>query len=155
MQFREGLKSGLYEFQTLRDKYRELSIDGMHIDMVMKYIEVCQLKIIAEVWKARHLIKRKFLVSYVVEPGRTSSLCLEHFVHFMCIILQSLPLNFVQVQALLLSPICPHVSEHIWGLLGKVNYHISNCLLNIKTITRTLYLHCPDRFIIILEFFRN
>jgi len=62
MQFREGLKSGLYEFQTVRDKYRELSIDGMHIDVVMKYIEV---------------------------------------------------------QALLLSPICPHVSEHIWSLLGK------------------------------------
>ena len=41
MQFREGLKSGLFEFQALRYKYRELSLDGMHKDLVMKYIEVC------------------------------------------------------------------------------------------------------------------
>jgi len=40
MQFREALKSGLFEFQTLRDKYRELSLDGMHKDLVLKYIEV-------------------------------------------------------------------------------------------------------------------
>lgn len=29
-------------------------------------------------------------------------------------------LRFIEVQALLLCPICPHVSEHVWGLLGKV-----------------------------------
>ena len=29
-------------------------------------------------------------------------------------------LLFRQVQTILLSPICPHICEHIWGLLGKV-----------------------------------
>lgn len=62
MQFREALKTGLFEFQALRDKYREVSMDGMHKDLVLKYIEV---------------------------------------------------------QALLLAPVCPHICEHIWSLLGK------------------------------------
>ena len=28
--------------------------------------------------------------------------------------------RFIEVQALLLSPICPHVAEKIWQLIGKV-----------------------------------
>ncbi|CAH0561246.1 unnamed protein product [Brassicogethes aeneus] len=62
MLFKEALRTGFFEFQAARDKYRELSLDGMHIDLVLKFIEV---------------------------------------------------------QALLMSPICPHVAEHVWGLLGK------------------------------------
>lgn len=27
--------------------------------------------------------------------------------------------EYIERQALLLSPICPHISEHIWALLGK------------------------------------
>lgn len=27
--------------------------------------------------------------------------------------------EYIERQALLLSPICPHISEHIWTLLGK------------------------------------
>lgn len=27
--------------------------------------------------------------------------------------------EYIQRQALLLSPICPHIAEHVWGLLGN------------------------------------
>ncbi|XP_072383569.1 leucine--tRNA ligase, cytoplasmic [Diabrotica undecimpunctata] len=60
--FKEALRTGLFEFQAIRDKYREISLDGMHIDLVMKFIEV---------------------------------------------------------QAIILSPICPHVAEHVWELIGN------------------------------------
>jgi len=49
--------------QLSRDKYRELSMDGMSRELIMRFIEV---------------------------------------------------------QTLLLAPICPHVCEHVWSLLGKV-----------------------------------
>lgn len=65
MLFKEALRTGFYELQAVRDKYRELTLlDGMHNDLIMKYIEV---------------------------------------------------------QALLLAPICPHVAEHVWELLGKTD----------------------------------
>uniref|UniRef100_H2ZCU7 leucine--tRNA ligase n=1 Tax=Ciona savignyi TaxID=51511 RepID=H2ZCU7_CIOSA len=57
MMFKEALKTGFFEFQLARDKYRELSMDGMNRELVMKYIEV---------------------------------------------------------QTLLLAPICPHVCEYVW-----------------------------------------
>lgn len=62
MWYREALKNGFFEFQAARDKYRDVSLDGMHRDLVLKYIEV---------------------------------------------------------QALLLVPICPHICDHLWQLLGK------------------------------------
>lgn len=63
MLFKEALRTGFFEFQAIRDKYRELSTnEGMHRDLIMKFIEV---------------------------------------------------------QALLMSPICPHVAEHVWGLIGR------------------------------------
>lgn len=66
MLFKEALRTGFFEMQACRDKYRELNSNAeMHIDLVLKFIEI---------------------------------------------------------QALLMSPICPHVAEHIWGLLGKVYY---------------------------------
>uniref|UniRef100_A0A8C3L6T8 Leucine--tRNA ligase, cytoplasmic n=1 Tax=Chrysolophus pictus TaxID=9089 RepID=A0A8C3L6T8_CHRPC len=49
-------------FQAAKDKYRELAIEGMHRELVFRFIEV---------------------------------------------------------QTLLLAPICPHLCEHIWSLLGK------------------------------------
>lgn len=63
MLFKEALRTAFFEFQSIRDKYRELcgSI-GMHWDLVHE---------------------------------------------------------FIQRQALLMSPICPHVAEHIWSLLGN------------------------------------
>lgn len=63
MLFKEALRTGFFELQAARDKYRELCLDGMHCDLIFRFIEV---------------------------------------------------------QALLLSPICPHVAEHVWSLLGKV-----------------------------------
>ncbi|RVE52289.1 hypothetical protein evm_003079 [Chilo suppressalis] len=61
--FKEALKTGVFELQAARDKYRELcSEDGMHAALVTRYIET---------------------------------------------------------QAKIMSPICPHVAEHVWELLGN------------------------------------
>ncbi|KAL1506028.1 hypothetical protein ABEB36_005464 [Hypothenemus hampei] len=63
MLFKEALRTGFFELQAARDKYRELCLlDGMHIDLILRFIEI---------------------------------------------------------QALLLSPICPHVAEKVWELLGN------------------------------------
>ncbi|XP_063236573.1 leucine--tRNA ligase, cytoplasmic [Bacillus rossius redtenbacheri] len=63
MLFKEALRTGFYELQAARDKYRELSlVTGMHGELVDRFLEV---------------------------------------------------------QALLLSPVCPHVAEHVWTLIGK------------------------------------
>ncbi|XP_037543232.1 leucine--tRNA ligase, cytoplasmic [Nematolebias whitei] len=62
MMYKEALKSGFFEFQAAKDKYRELAIEGMHRDLVFQFIEK---------------------------------------------------------QTLLLAPICPHLCEYTWGLLGK------------------------------------
>uniref|UniRef100_A0AAQ4P1Q5 leucine--tRNA ligase n=1 Tax=Gasterosteus aculeatus aculeatus TaxID=481459 RepID=A0AAQ4P1Q5_GASAC len=62
MMYKEALKSGFFEFQAAKDKYRELAIEGMHKDLVFQFIER---------------------------------------------------------QTLLLAPICPHLCEYTWGLLGK------------------------------------
>merc|ERR1712106_808677 len=61
--FKEALKTGFFEMQGARDKYRELCGEvGMSRPLVLRYLEV---------------------------------------------------------QAIMLSPICPHVCEHVWSLLGK------------------------------------
>ncbi|XP_032511836.2 leucine--tRNA ligase, cytoplasmic [Danaus plexippus] len=61
--FKEALKTGFFELQAARDKYRELcSEGGMHESLITQYIST---------------------------------------------------------QAKLISPICPHVAEHVWELLGN------------------------------------
>lgn len=63
MLFKEALRTAFFEFQSIRDKYRELCGPiGMHSELVHE---------------------------------------------------------FIQRQALLMSPICPHVAEHVWALLGN------------------------------------
>lgn len=65
MLFKEALKTGFFEYQAARDKYREMTVsEGMH----------------------RYLV---FL--------------------------------FIETQILILSPICPHICEYIWELIGKPN----------------------------------
>ena len=32
---------------------------------------------------------------------------------------KDLVIQFIEWQAIVLSPICPHVSEHLWALMGK------------------------------------
>uniref|UniRef100_A0A8D0DXC2 Leucine--tRNA ligase, cytoplasmic n=1 Tax=Salvator merianae TaxID=96440 RepID=A0A8D0DXC2_SALMN len=64
MMFKEALKTGFFEFQAAKDKYRELAIEGMHRGLVFQFIES---------------------------------------------------------QTLLLAPVCPHVCEHVWALLGKAD----------------------------------
>jgi leucyl-tRNA synthetase len=78
--FKEALKSGVFELQAARDKYRELcSEGGMHVDLVTRYIET---------------------------------------------------------QAKVMSPICPHVAEHVWELLGNVSINI--LLYTGRCLTRTV-----------------
>ncbi|GFS17470.1 leucine--tRNA ligase [Elysia marginata] len=60
--FKAALRTGFFEFQAKRDKYREFELQGMHHDLVFRFIEM---------------------------------------------------------QVLLMVPICPHMAEYIWGLLGK------------------------------------
>lgn len=68
MLFKEALKTGFFELQAARDKYRELCSDeGMHAELVTGYIET---------------------------------------------------------QAKLMSPICPHVAEYVWELLGNVSISV-------------------------------
>ncbi|XP_062909230.1 leucine--tRNA ligase, cytoplasmic isoform X1 [Mobula hypostoma] len=62
MMFKDALKTGFFEFQAAKDKYREVAVEGMHRDLIFQFIEI---------------------------------------------------------QTLLLTPICPHLCEHIWNLLGK------------------------------------
>ncbi|XP_053553126.1 leucine--tRNA ligase, cytoplasmic, partial [Bombina bombina] len=64
MMFKEALKTGFFEYQAAKDKYRELAIEGMHRDLVFQFIEA---------------------------------------------------------QTFLLAPICPHLCEYVWSLLGKEN----------------------------------
>lgn len=62
--FKEALRTGFFEMQTARDKYRELTqLDGINKNLI---------------------------------------------------------LHFIEVQAQILAPICPHVTDYIWSLLGKV-----------------------------------
>ncbi|XP_014779256.1 leucine--tRNA ligase, cytoplasmic [Octopus bimaculoides] len=61
MLYKEALKTGFYEYQALRDNYREMAMDGIH---------------------------------------------------------QSLVKRFIETQTLILSPICPHLCDHIWQILG-------------------------------------
>ena len=60
--FSEALRTGFFEYQALRDTYREVTMGDMNQTLIRKFIET---------------------------------------------------------QAVILSPICPHVAEHIWSLLGK------------------------------------
>ncbi|XP_071120452.1 leucine--tRNA ligase, cytoplasmic-like isoform X1 [Mytilus edulis] len=62
MLYKEALKTGFFEYQALRDKYREYEMTGMNSDLIFK---------------------------------------------------------FIRTQTLMLSPICPHICEHVWGLLGN------------------------------------
>ena len=62
--FKEALRTCVFELQGKRDKYREVEMQGMHRDLVLRFIEV---------------------------------------------------------QALLMAPICPHMAEHLWGILNKVS----------------------------------
>ena len=70
MMFKEALRTGFYEYQAARDKYREMEIEGMHHDLVF---------------------------------------------------------SFIESQTLMLSPICPHICEYIWQLLGKVCIIMDGC----------------------------
>lgn len=79
MLFKEALRTGFFELQAVRDKYRELTAfeGGMHQDLVMQFIET---------------------------------------------------------QALLLSPICPHVSEHVYQLLKKVLAYLMHLVMVVINV---------------------
>lgn len=47
MMYREALKTGFYELQAARDRYREGCMMGMHQDLVFRFIEVmCWVKVL-------------------------------------------------------------------------------------------------------------
>lgn len=41
---------------------------------------------------------------------------------------KDLVMRFIEVQAILLAPICPHWSEYVWKLIGKVHLLIIDLL---------------------------
>jgi len=95
MLYREALKNGFFELQAARDRYRELALDGLHRDLILRYIET---------------------------------------------------------QALLLAPICPHLCEHVWQLLGKEGTIMNARYPNVgeideKLLTENRYLmECTREF---------
>lgn len=36
----------------------------------------------------------------------------------------NLIMKFIEIQTVLMAPICPHVAEHVWSLIEKVNFSI-------------------------------
>ncbi|XP_041358320.1 leucine--tRNA ligase, cytoplasmic-like [Gigantopelta aegis] len=81
MMFKDALRTGFFEFQAVRDKYREVEVEGMHRDLVSRFIET---------------------------------------------------------QILMLAPICPHITEHIWKLLGKTGSIMHAAWPNAGPIDRVL-----------------
>jgi len=49
--------------------------------------------------------------------------------------------HFIECQALILSPICPHITEHIWKLIGKVGLNV--------TLSDTVLLGSKTRFLFV------
>lgn len=47
MMFREAVKSGFYDFQAARDKYRDITAtgDGMNWQLLLRFIKVCHIYI--------------------------------------------------------------------------------------------------------------
>lgn len=121
--YREALKTGFYDLQVCeqdvcvivqcmkcgpglcppiqaaRDSYRDITAPsgGMNWNLVKRFIEVCAHD------NMYHLHYTSIVV--LLTPSLPPSL----------------PPSPFQVQSLLLCPICPHICEHIWGLLGNVS----------------------------------
>ncbi|CAG0882174.1 unnamed protein product [Darwinula stevensoni] len=80
MLFKEALRTGFFELQSARDRYRELCLEGLHLDLILR---------------------------------------------------------FIRVQALLLSPICPHKESIVrasWPTAGEIDYTLlvaSEYLMNM------------------------
>uniref|UniRef100_A0A914N7R4 leucine--tRNA ligase n=1 Tax=Meloidogyne incognita TaxID=6306 RepID=A0A914N7R4_MELIC len=51
---------------------------------------------------------------------------------------EKLILRFIETQALILSPICPHITEHIWSLLGKNDLIVNSKWPTISTVDKLL-----------------
>ena len=90
MAYREAVKTGFYDLQAARDRYRDITAtgDGMNWQMVERFIEVSL---------------------------RIGSVCSTYFLS-----VSSFNLFSSKVQALMICPVCPHIAEHIWALMGKV-----------------------------------
>ena len=58
----------------------------------------------------------------------------------MCLILL-----WFQVQTLLLCPICPHLAEHIWELIGKVCHIESHNTFSLVSCAELLFLFIEER----------
>lgn len=71
----------------------------------------------------------KYMQSNRRQKFRFVSLCFVLLVFFCCwgsdwcaktstSMHKTLVLRFIEVQVLLITPICPHFAEHVWGMLG-------------------------------------
>lgn len=95
--FKEALRTGFFELQAARDKYRELCGNP--------------------------------------ELGGE---CMH----------KNLVLHFIRIQTILLAPICPHVAEHVYQLLGNVIFSKLLLLfiyLILYPLTIIVKLHSADR----------
>ena len=72
MMFKEALKTGFYEFQSARDKYREVEMKGMHRDLVFRFIEA-QTLILSPI--ATHLCEHIWGLLGKVRPHISVSAC--------------------------------------------------------------------------------
>ncbi|KAG8243496.1 hypothetical protein J6590_044143 [Homalodisca vitripennis] len=129
MLFKEALRTGFFEMQAVRDKYRELSqvSGGMHRQLVLSN-------------KSGPLYQR------VTFPDLLHEKVGDRGVKY----------GFIELQALMLSPICPHVAEHVYSLIGKLKDPTWDrvrdatdveeaCSQVINTITVVVEIICPEK----------
>jgi len=70
-----------------------------------------------------------------------------------------LVLQFIENQALILSPVCPHITEHIWQLIGKVCLHAYTFCVLLLSVQCILFvndcriLHSLAWFMALLQLF--
>ena len=106
MMFKEVIKTGFFEYQVkdsfnnlskptyLYTAYQSCSCEYMYCGYMMVYIYV---------WMQASRDKYREVSTQGMH--------------------EDLVLRFIETQTLILSPICPHLTEHIWALLGHVSHH--------------------------------
>ena len=101
--------------KAFRDQYREIATagDGMNWHLVERFIEVG----VAEERDRGGAVQG---VLSIVRLEGVLSIDRERLEFFM-VALDLRVVIFLQVQALLLCPVCPHFAEHVWTLLGKAS----------------------------------
>ena len=95
MLFKEALKVAFFEFQVMLNS---LDIQALKLNLTEGTI----VFFISEVFSLRQALRDRY---------RETELSGMH---------HDLVMKFIETQTLLLAPICPHLCEYIWQLIGKV-----------------------------------